>query len=123
MKHRQLINDIGDGYFGFSYFSQQNRKLSLVGTLAKIKERKLLNDGRTFVIVEGVKRFYLTDFVSEKPYVKARVHTFADVSERPDLLDDLEQKIFLEVRMNIKVHYCKLQIALLLMVMKYIYLS
>ena len=105
MRHRQLIHDVGDGYFGFSHFSQNNRKLSLVGTLACVKDRKLMNDGRTFVIIEGVKRFYITDFISEKPYIKARVQTFEDYSERPDMVDDLEQKIFIEVRMNIKVPF------------------
>lgn len=105
MRHRQLIHDVGDGYFGFSHFSQNNRKLSLVGTLARVKDRKLMNDGRTFVIIEGVKRFYITDFISEKPYIKARVQTFEDYSERPDMVDDLEQKIFIEVRMNIKVPF------------------
>lgn len=102
MRHRQLIYDVGDGLFGYSHYSQQNRKLSLVGTLARIKNRKLLNDGRTFVIIEGVKRFYITDFVSERPYVKAKVCTFGDYSENPTILDALEQKIFKEVRVNIK---------------------
>ena len=105
MRHRQLIYDVGDGYFGFSHFSQNNRKLSLVGTLARVKDRKLMNDGRTFVIIEGVKRFYITDFITDKPYIKARVHTFEDCSEHPEILDILEQKIFFEVRMNIKVLY------------------
>ena len=103
MRYRQLIHYVGDGYFGFSHYSQNNRKLSLVGTLARVKDKKLMNDGRSFVIIEGVKRFYITDFISENPYVKARVHTFEDSSEQPEYLDALEQKIFFEVRMNIKV--------------------
>lgn len=27
MKHRQLVNDVGDGVFGFSHFSQSNQKV------------------------------------------------------------------------------------------------
>lgn len=103
MKHRQLINDVGDGVFGFSHYSQSNQKLSLVGTLARIKDRKLLSDGRTFVVVEGVQRFYIQEFVSEKPYVKARVKTFKDYNENPHLLDDLEARVFAEVRVNVKL--------------------
>lgn len=103
MKHRQLINDVGDGVFGFSHYSQSNQKLSLVGTLAKIKDRKLLSDGRTFVVVEGVQRFYLQEFISEKPYVRAKVQTFKDYTEMPEILDDLEQRVFTEVRINVKL--------------------
>lgn len=98
-----MIHDVGDGMFGFTFFSQQNRKLSLVGTLARIKNRKLLHDGRTFVIIEGVKRFYISQVTNEQPYLRARVQTFDDYSENPSILAELEQKIFSEVRTNIKV--------------------
>jgi ATP-dependent Lon protease len=101
MKHRQLINDVGDGVFGFSHYSQSNQKLSLVGTLARIKDRKLLSDGRTFVVVEGVQRFYLQEFINEKPYVRAKVQTFKDYTEMPEILDELEAKTFMEVRVNV----------------------
>lgn len=103
MKHRQLVNDVGDGVFGFSHFSQSNQKLSLVGTLARIKDRKLLSDGRTFVVVEGVQRFYLQEFITEKPYVRARVMPFKDHTEMPEILDELEMKVFTEVRVNVKL--------------------
>ena len=67
MKHRQLLNDLpSDGLFGFVYYSTSQQKLGLVGTLARIKNRKLLDDGRVFATVEGVSRFYLSEFYSEK---------------------------------------------------------
>jgi len=73
-KHRQLLNDLPDGgLFGFSYYSTNTQKLALVGTLARIKSRKMLDDGRAFVIIEGVSRFYLEEFTSEKPYLRAKV--------------------------------------------------
>ena len=74
-----------------------------MGTLARIKDRKLLSDGRTFVVVEGVQRFYLQEFLSEKPYVRARVQPFIDYTEQPHLLDELEAKVFTEVRINVKL--------------------
>lgn len=37
MRHRQLLGDVGDGLFGFCYYSQTQQKLGLVGTLARIK--------------------------------------------------------------------------------------
>ena len=73
MRNRHMLNDIGDGVFGFCYTSQQVQKLGLVGTLARIRQRKILEDGRTFVSMEGIERFFIQEVVSEKPYIKARV--------------------------------------------------
>ena len=42
MRHRQLLSDVGDGLFGFCYYSQTQQKLGLVGTLARIKGNSLL---------------------------------------------------------------------------------
>jgi len=104
MKHRQLLNNVGDGVFGFSYLSQQQQKLSLVGTLARITSRKILEDGRSFVVVEGLERFYIQEITTDKPYLKAKIQTFKDYTEQPmHLLDQLENEIFNEVRCNVKL--------------------
>jgi ATP-dependent Lon protease len=105
MKHRQLLNDLGpDALFGFVYFSTSQQKFGLVGTLARIKSRKLLDDGRVFVTVEGVDRFYLSEFYSEKPYLKARVKVLSDYSliEESEL-DNIETQVFDELRTNLKL--------------------
>ncbi len=105
MKHRQLLNDLQPGgLFGFVYFSTSQQKLGLVGTLARIKSRKLLEDGRVFVTVEGVDRFYLSEFYSEKPYLKARVKVLSDYSliEESEL-DKKEIEVFEELRTNLKL--------------------
>jgi hypothetical protein len=42
MRHRQLLTDVReDGYFGLMHYSQEMHKLGLVGTLARIKDRKV----------------------------------------------------------------------------------
>lgn len=103
MQNRQLFNDVGDGVFGLVYLNPQAQKLALVGTLARVKHRKILEDGRSFIVVEGIKRFYLKEFISDKPYIKARIQTFDDYFEDEDMLNDLEQRIFEEVRFNVKL--------------------
>ncbi len=105
MKHRQLLNDLPpDGLFGFVYYSTSQQKLGLVGTLARIKNRKLLDDGRVFATVEGVSRFYLSEFYSEKPYLKARVKILSDYTEvTEEVLDNLELEVFDELRTNLKL--------------------
>lgn len=104
MRNRQLLNDVGDGVFGFSFTSQALQKLALVGTLARIKQRKILEDGRTFVQIEGIDRFYIQEVVNEKPYIKSRVQEYHDFSETTDyVLDMMEAQIFDEVRFNMKL--------------------
>lgn len=103
MKHRQLLNDVGNGVFAFSYVAKQEQKLALVGTLAKVKSRKILDDGRSVCVIEGIERFYIQEVIKEKPYLKAKVQSFTDYTENPSLLDVLENKIFDEVRCNLKI--------------------
>jgi len=104
MRYRQLLNDIGEGgYFGYLYFSQSNSKLALVGTLSRVKKTERLDDGGIYVMMEGVGRFYIKDVVVEKPYLKARVQTFTDYSENEEILGNLEQAVFDEMRYSVKI--------------------
>jgi len=103
MRHRQMVYEVGDGLFGFCYFNQKEQKLALVGTLARIKSRRMLDDGRVFVVMEGVERFYLKQVTAEKPYFKAKVQTFSDYTENRELLAKIERDIFDEVRFNVKL--------------------
>ena len=71
MRYRQLFYEIGEkGIFGHIYYSQDNQKLALVGTLARVKRIDRLDDGGMYVVMEGIGRFYLKDVLSEKPYLK-----------------------------------------------------
>lgn len=103
MRYRQMMQDIGDGVFGFTYYSQQEQKLALVGTLAKIKSRKFLEDGRLYVSLEGQSRFYINEVVSESPYLKAKVTPFKDAEANSDSISTLERIVFDEVRVNMKL--------------------
>ena len=102
MKHRMLLNE--GGVFGFTYYSNTQSKLALVGTLARVKERRIQDDGRAFVVVEGLSRFYIDEVVSENPYLKARVQLFTDYTETTGaVLDDLENKLLRELRANMRM--------------------
>lgn len=104
MRYRQMLNDVGvGGVFGHIYYSQENSKLALVGTLARIKKTERLDDGGMYVVMEGVGRFYVRDIVSEKPYLKAKVQTFNDWNANEPLLAELEQRVLKEVRLSVKV--------------------
>ena len=104
MRYRQLINDIGEnGIFGHVYYSQENAKLALVGTLEKIKRIERLEDGAMYVLSEGIGRFYLKEFKSERPYLKAKIQIFHDFSDNERLIQILEKKLFDEIRYSVKL--------------------
>eukprot|EP01039_Chlorochromonas_danica_P009934 gene9934-10984_t len=104
MRYRQLINNVGEGgVFGHIYFSQENAKLALVGTLAKVKKIERLEDGGMYVLLEGVGKFFMKQLKGEKPYLRARVQIFQDYSEAPNVLDSLESDLLQEVRYSIKL--------------------
>jgi hypothetical protein len=104
MRYRQLFNDVGEsGVFGHIYYSQENQKLALVGTLARVKRFERLDDGGMYVVMEGVGRFYIRDIIKEKPYLKARVQLIEDYSEDELSLDSLEQKVLEQLRYSVKI--------------------
>ena len=104
MRYRQLLNDVGEGgIFGHVYYSQENSKIALVGTLARIKRTERLDDGGIYVVMEGIGRFYTRDVIAEKPYLKAKVQVFKDYTENEQLADVLEQNVLSEVRYSVKL--------------------
>lgn len=105
MRHRQLLNEVeqNGNIFGLVYMSQAFQRISLVGTICRVKSRSVTDDGRISAVIEGLDRFYLEEVVSEKPFIKGLVRTFKDYTEAPDMLDQLELQIFGEVQTNLKV--------------------
>ena len=104
MRYRQLLYDIGDGgIFGHSFYSQDNSKLALVGTLARAKRMERLDDGGIYVVMEGIGRYFVKSVISEKPYLRARVQIFSDYVEDNEKLLGLEQNILDEVRYSVKI--------------------
>lgn len=104
MRYRHLLHDIGEqGTFGHLYYSQENSKLALVGTLSRIKKTERLDDGGMYVLMEGVGRFFIKEVIAEKPYLKAKVQIFEDYTENEQLLESLERSVVDEVRYSVKV--------------------
>lgn len=103
MRYRQMVYEWGDGPIGFLHYAPTTQRLALVGTLARLRDKQFLEDGRSLVTADGVIRFYVTEFVSEKPYLEARVQPFKDFTESPVLLEMLETRIFHEVRCNLRM--------------------
>ncbi len=67
-----------------------------IGVVARILRVLKMPDGNTTVIIQGKKRFKITEAVEEQPYLKCKVESFKE--KRPDILD----AEFDEIIQNIK---------------------
>jgi len=86
----QLIKDANSGTKVIGVVSQKDesvetpgeKDLNIIGTVAKILRVLQMPDGNTTVIIQGKKRFEISEILSEKPYFTATVKEAAEV--RPD---------------------------------------
>ncbi len=52
--------------------------LHAIGTIARIVRMIVLPDGNTTIIIQGVRRFAVEEFLTEEPYISARVRTLPE---------------------------------------------
>lgn len=80
--------------------------LNTIGTVAHIIRQLKMPDGSTTVIIQGKKRFEMTELVSEEPYILAKVRQFVDVppvqkdSSMDALISTLKDMALNIIRMN-----------------------
>lgn len=98
MRLRQMFQE--NKRFGVLHHSPTNQRVALTGTIVKIKERQFSPDGRIFVSVEGLERFYVREFVDENPYLLAHATIFRDFADFRSTIDRLEYKVANRVRIN-----------------------
>lgn len=55
--------------------------LNDVGTIAQILRMLRMPDGNTTVIIQGKRRFKISDIVQEEPYLRAKIKSFQDVNK------------------------------------------
>ena len=59
--------------------------INMVGTVAKILRVLKMPDGNTTVIIQGKKRFEISEVITDQPYLKANIKEFSEV--RPQFKD------------------------------------
>jgi hypothetical protein len=101
LRFRQMF--IENSQVGVLHYSPINQKLALVGTIAKVKERQYMPDGRLFVAVEGKERFFVREIVSDKPYLQGKAVNFADYSEFPANIERIEYEVAYHIRINLQM--------------------
>lgn len=55
-----------------------------IGTIAHLVRMLKMPDGSTTIIIQGKKRFEMTELISEEPYMQARVKAFMDIETAPN---------------------------------------
>jgi ATP-dependent Lon protease len=86
-KSIKLINDANSGGKVIGVVSQIQEEtetptakdINRIGTVARILKVLKMPDGNVTVIIQGKKRFEIEEFVTEEPYIKAKIREFAEV--------------------------------------------
>lgn len=103
-KSIRLINDANNGKKTIGVVSQKDgetenpsfKDLNKIGVVARILRVLKMPDGNTTVIIQGKKRFKISELVSEEPYIKAKVQ------EVPEARPAKENTEFLTIIESIK---------------------
>ena len=99
-RYRQMLSDCieRDSRFGIVYRPESIEETDLeqgrVGCIAEVDDTHTLPDGRSNIVVHGVRRFALQRFVpSTTPYHVAEVVEYEDVPELADSLTPLASRV------------------------------
>ncbi len=103
-KSIQLIKEVNAGTKIVGVATQKNDQIEdpkpedihEIGTVANIIKVLKMPDGNTTVIIQGKKRFQITEFLQSEPYHIARVKTFAD--SKPEKSDKEFQAIISNIK-------------------------
>lgn len=85
-----------DDMFGYIHCDYSTGRLASVGTLCRVVERNLLEDGRQQISLGGIGRFRINKIITTLPYMQAEVETDIqddDVSDEA-AADKLEKDVY-----------------------------
>mgnify|MGYP001135473133 FL=1 len=103
-KSIQLINDANSGSKVIGVVSQKDEDVEdpsindiyTTGTVARILKVLKMPDGNTTVIIQGKKRFQISEMVSESPYMVAKIQDVPEImpldsSEFPAIIESIKE--------------------------------
>lgn len=101
-RYRQMIEDIAleKNMFGISFFDSQETgndrpAVGSVGCVAEVREKTLLEDGRSNILTLGLIRFRLLEYVDNvEPYYLGKVEFFEDEIEDEIILQQTADEVF-----------------------------
>ncbi len=101
-RYRQMLTDIElrRNLFGITFFDQEKDLLDgppvgTIGCAAEVRETNTLPDGRSNILVSGVIRYRLLEYVDiETPYLTGAVEFFEDDDEDDALVQPIADEVF-----------------------------
>lgn len=100
-RYRKMLDDIrlGNKMFGVSYFDASSSDLACppaghIGCVAELNEVQSLPDGRSNILIVGVIRYRIQDYIErDDPYLLAKISFFEDEPEEADSLTSYAQTV------------------------------
>lgn len=96
MKYRTMMFDIAkqDDVFGYVHVNPSTGQIASIGTLCKVIDRQLLEDGGQLIALQGIDRFRINNIEKTLPYVVAEVNTgVEDVAEKGLSLEEAGKQL------------------------------
>ncbi len=93
-----------DDQFGIILSNPVTGQLANIGTVCKIIDRKLNEDGTQYISVQGIQRFELIEIEKTSPYITALVHLNVSDQEVPTSDEMRCRNIELDIYSSLKLH-------------------
>ncbi len=93
-----------DDQFGIILSNPVTGQLANIGTVCKIIDRKLNEDGTQYISVQGIQRFELIEIEKTSPYITALVHLNVSDEEVPTSDEMRCRNIELDIYSSLKLH-------------------
>ncbi|KAJ1385505.1 PUA-like domain-containing protein [Ochromonadaceae sp. CCMP2298] len=101
MKYRTMMFDISkaDEIFGYIHSNSKTGEIASVGTMCKVVERQLREDGQQSIYLEGVGRFRVNKILKTLPYILAEVEPFlTDAAAEEAEAAKVEKEVFCSLK-------------------------
>lgn len=106
MRFRSLMNDVEkNGNKLGRCFISDNGAIGSIGSLCNIFEKRIMDDGKGFFIIEANSRFRIRRILSTKPFLRAQVELIDDVEIAGDstLCEKLCKEVYCELKTYLRI--------------------
>lgn len=96
MKYRTMMYDLSQSDDIFGYIHSDGGQIASIGTLCKITQRQLLDDGRQYIELEGIGRFRVRKVTKTLPYIVAEVEPgiLDSIPEDSEMVEKMEKEVY-----------------------------
>jgi ATP-dependent Lon protease len=105
MKYRTMMFDIAKNDDMFGYIHSDGGRIASVGTMCKVVDRQLLEDGRQYIALEGVSRFRVERISKTLPYIVADVACDIEDEEPANIVAaaQLEKDVYCALKFYMRI--------------------